>query len=66
MPGLLPDVDPDGLLEYSVVYTDRAIIVRSIVQIRVRRPPPQTSTLGLKWRRGAYPIRNAADAKKIK
>lgn len=25
MPGLLPGVDPDGLLEYSVVYTDRAI-----------------------------------------
>lgn len=25
MPGLLPDVDPQGLLEYSVVYTDRAI-----------------------------------------
>lgn len=25
MPGLLPDVDRDGLLEYSVVYTDRAI-----------------------------------------
>jgi aspartate aminotransferase-like enzyme len=25
MPGLLPDVDPEGLLEYSVVYTDRAI-----------------------------------------
>ena len=25
MPGLLPHVDPDGLLEYSVVYTDRAI-----------------------------------------
>jgi len=25
MPGLLPDVDPDGLLEYSVVYTDRAV-----------------------------------------
>ena len=25
MAGLLPDVDPDGLLEYSVVYTDRAI-----------------------------------------
>ncbi|QPK65468.1 alanine--glyoxylate aminotransferase family protein [Methylomonas sp. LL1] len=24
MPGLLPNVDPDGLLEYSVVYTDRA------------------------------------------
>ncbi|MFT0170084.1 aminotransferase class V-fold PLP-dependent enzyme [Paraburkholderia mimosarum] len=25
MPGLLPDVDPQGLLEYSVVYTDRSI-----------------------------------------
>ncbi|GAB1434269.1 aminotransferase class V-fold PLP-dependent enzyme [Sphaerotilus sulfidivorans] len=25
MPGLLPRVDPDGLLEYSVVYTDRAL-----------------------------------------
>jgi aspartate aminotransferase-like enzyme len=25
MPGLLPHVDPDGLLEYSVVYTDRAL-----------------------------------------
>ena len=25
MPGLLPNVDPDGLLEYSVVYTDRAL-----------------------------------------
>ena len=25
MPGLNPDVDPDGLLEYSVVYTDRAL-----------------------------------------
>ena len=25
MPGLLPNVDSDGLLEYSVVYTDRAL-----------------------------------------
>lgn len=25
MPALLPTVDPDGLLEYSVVYTDRAL-----------------------------------------
>ena len=25
MPGLLPHVDPEGLLEYSVVYTDRAL-----------------------------------------
>ena len=25
MPGLLPDVDPNGLLEFSVVYTDRSL-----------------------------------------
>jgi aspartate aminotransferase-like enzyme len=25
MPGLLPAIDPDGLLEFSVVYTDRAL-----------------------------------------
>jgi len=25
MPGLLPDIDPEGLLEFSVVYTDRAL-----------------------------------------
>jgi aspartate aminotransferase-like enzyme len=25
MPALLPDVDPEGLLEYSVVYTDRSL-----------------------------------------
>ncbi len=25
MPALLPEIDPDGLLEYSVVYTDRAL-----------------------------------------
>ncbi|MCC4265221.1 aminotransferase class V-fold PLP-dependent enzyme [Oceanimonas baumannii] len=25
MSGLLPNIDPDGLLEYSVVYTDRAL-----------------------------------------
>ena len=25
MPGLLPNVDPEGLLEFSVVYTDRAL-----------------------------------------
>ena len=25
MPGLLPYIDPDGLLEFSVVYTDRAL-----------------------------------------
>ena len=25
MPGLLPNVDPDGLLEYSVVFSDRTL-----------------------------------------
>lgn len=25
MPGLLPEIDPEGLLEFSVVYTDRAL-----------------------------------------
>jgi aspartate aminotransferase-like enzyme len=25
MPGLIPSIDPDGLLEFSVVYTDRAL-----------------------------------------
>jgi aspartate aminotransferase-like enzyme len=25
VPGLLPDVDPSGLLEYSVVFTDRSL-----------------------------------------
>ena len=25
MPGLLNTVDPDGLLEYSVVFTDRSL-----------------------------------------
>jgi aspartate aminotransferase-like enzyme len=25
MPGLLPLIDPDGLLEFSVVYTDRSL-----------------------------------------
>ena len=25
MSGLLPNIDPDGLLEYSVVYTDRSL-----------------------------------------
>ena len=35
MPGLLPDVDPDGLLEYSVVYTDRSLnhMSRSFQQV---------------------------------
>ncbi|MDZ4358416.1 MAG: alanine--glyoxylate aminotransferase family protein, partial [Variovorax sp.] len=29
MPGLLPHIDPDGLLEFSVVYTDRALNLMS-------------------------------------
>ncbi len=35
MPGLLPNVDPDGLLEYSVVYTDRSLnhMSRSFQQV---------------------------------
>ena len=25
MPALLPHIDPDGLMEFSVVYTDRSL-----------------------------------------
>lgn len=25
MPALLPNIDPDGLLEFSVVFTDRSL-----------------------------------------
>jgi hypothetical protein len=25
MPGLRPDIDPDGLLEFSAVFTDRSL-----------------------------------------
>ncbi|MCP3855359.1 MAG: alanine--glyoxylate aminotransferase family protein [Actinomycetia bacterium] len=44
MPGLLPDVDPDGLLEYSVVYTDRAVNHMSAAFQEVMRDI--SSTLG--------------------
>ena len=37
MPGLLPDVDPDGLLEYSVVFTDHALNHMSLKFQRVMR-----------------------------
>ncbi len=63
MPGLLPDVDPDGLLEYSVVYTDRALnhmsrrfqkVMRDVSQTlkRVYRAPcaivvPGSGTFGM-------------------
>lgn len=35
MPGLLPNVDPDGLLEYSVVFSDRALNHMSLAFQRV-------------------------------
>ena len=35
MPALLPNIDPDGLLEYSVVYTDRALNHMSLKLLRV-------------------------------
>ncbi len=37
MPGLLHDVDPDGLLEYSVVFTDRSLnhMSRSFQQVMI-------------------------------
>ncbi len=47
MPALLPDVDPDGLLEYSVVFTDRALnhmsqrfqgVMRDISSVLKARP----------------------------
>ncbi|MDA0321811.1 MAG: aminotransferase class V-fold PLP-dependent enzyme [Verrucomicrobia bacterium] len=37
MPGLRPDIDPDGLLEYSVVYTDRALNHMSVKFQQVMR-----------------------------
>jgi len=42
VPGLLPDVDPDGLLEYSVVYTDRALNHMSRAFQRVMNEVAQT------------------------
>jgi aspartate aminotransferase-like enzyme len=35
VPGLLPNVDPDGLLEYSVVYTDRSLNHMSAAFVQV-------------------------------
>lgn len=37
MPALRPDIDPDGLLEYSVVYTDRSLNHMSAVFKQVMR-----------------------------
>ena len=33
MPGLRPDIDPDGLLEFSVVFTDRSLNVSESLSI---------------------------------
>ncbi|MBO9579732.1 MAG: alanine--glyoxylate aminotransferase family protein [Sphingobium sp.] len=37
MPGLRPDIDPDGLLEYSVVFTDRSLNHMSLAFQQVMR-----------------------------
>jgi aspartate aminotransferase-like enzyme len=42
VPGLLPNVDPDGLLEYSVVFTDRALNHMSRAFQRVMTDVAQT------------------------
>ena len=42
MPGLLPDVDPDGLLEFSVVFTDRSLNHMSHAFQQVMRDISQT------------------------
>ena len=47
MPGLLPHVDPDGLLEYSVVYTDRAL---NHMAQRFQRVPCRTSSATRSYR----------------
>ncbi len=63
MPGLLSNVDPDGLLEYSVVYTDRALnhmsakfqgvmrdisgVLREVYQARSAIVVPGSGTFGM-------------------
>jgi aspartate aminotransferase-like enzyme len=63
MPGLLPDIDPDGLLEYSVVYTDRALnhmsrkfqqvmreisgVLKDVYQARAAIVVPGSGTFGM-------------------
>jgi len=42
MPGLLPTVDPEGLLEYSVVFTDRAL---NHMSLRFRSVPKDISRI---------------------
>jgi hypothetical protein len=52
MPGLLPNVDPDGLLEYSVVYTDRSLNHMSQAFQGVMRDISADAEAGL-WRTAA-------------
>lgn len=63
MPGLLPNIDPEGLLEYSVVYTDRALnhmslafqgvirdisaILKKVYQARAAIVVPGSGTFGM-------------------
>jgi hypothetical protein len=47
MPGLLPDIDPEGLLEFSVVFTDRSLN-------RVAAPTPWK-----RWPGSSPPARSA-------
>ncbi len=42
MPGLRPDIDPDGLLEYSVVFTDRSLNHMSLAFQQVMRDIHET------------------------
>ena len=55
MPGLVPEIDPDGLLEFSVVYTDRALnhmsqrfqgVMRDISQILKQVYKAHSTVLG--------------------
>ena len=59
MPGLLPNVDPDGLLEYSVVYTDRALnhmsqsfqdVMKDIATTLKRVYGAEAAIVGGQWR----------------
>ncbi len=53
MPGLLPDVDPDGLLEFSVVFTDRSLNHMSAAFQQVMRDISETL-------KGVYNARSVA------
>ena len=56
MPGLLPNVDPEGLLEYSVVFTDRSLNHMSAAFQRVMKDI--SSTLKSVYNANAVVVRN--------